>query len=83
MAAEDAESKGGRSLMDYVHEKRRAECPVCRLPDVIREQMATASDRKIKRSVVLAWLSDEHKIGLSDADLTSHYSGHHDSRRAV
>ena len=76
-----AEDKG-RSLAEYVRDKRRAECPVCSLPDDLRSQMANASDRKIKRSVVLAWLQEEHGHTLTDMDLTSHHSGHHDSRTA-
>lgn len=70
----------GLSLVEYVRERRRAECPVCRLPDAIRQQMAGASDKKIKRTVVLSWLKDEHKIDVTDSDLTTHYSAKHDER---
>jgi len=77
MGAEDP-SKGGLSLVEYARKKRAADCPVCHLPEGIRQQMLTASDKKIKRSVVLAWLAEEHGITIDDAVLTVHYSGKHD-----
>ena len=78
MAAEDA-TKGGLSLVEYARKQRQADCPVCRLPQEAREQMLTASDKKIRRSVVLMWLKEVHGVDLTDAELTSHYSGKHDS----
>ena len=68
----------GLSLMEYVREKRKESCPVCALPDAVREQMASASDRKIKRSVVVAWLRDEHKAEVSEDDINSHVNARHD-----
>ena len=76
-AAEDA-TKGGLSLVDYVREKRRESCPVCALPDALRQQMALAGDRKIKRSVVVAWLNDEHRAAVTEDDINSHVNGRHD-----
>lgn len=76
MAAEDA--KGGLSLVAYVQQKRRESCPVCALPDGLRQQMATASDRKIKRAVVVAWLRDEHGASVSEDDINTHVNARHD-----
>lgn len=67
------------TLTQYVQQQRRQECPVCQLPDDTRRQMAGATDRGIKRAVVLAWLEAEHKVKIADSDLTSHYSGKHDA----
>ena len=69
----------GLSLIEFVQKQRRAECAVCSLPDEVRQQMAKASDRKIKRATVLAWLREEHKIEIADAILTTHYSAKHDA----
>lgn len=77
MAAEDA--KGVLSLVDYARKQRQADCPVCHLPADVREQMMGAGDRKIRRSVVLAWLREVHGAAITDTELTAHYSGKHDS----
>lgn len=76
-AAEDATK--GRSLMEYARDRRRDGCEVCALPDVIRVQMAQASDKKIRRPIVLAWLRDEHGIEVADSAMTTHVNGHHDT----
>lgn len=74
-----AEDGTGRSLAEYARDRRRDGCPVCALPTDIREQMARASEKKIRRPVVLAWLRDEHNITIGDVDMTTHVNGHHDS----
>ena len=76
MVAEDAK---GRSLMEYARDRRRDGCEVCSLPDEIRTQMMGASDKKIRRPIVLAWLRDEHNIEIGDAAMTAHVNGHHDA----
>ena len=73
-----AEDKG-LSLLDYARKQRRRDCAVCNLPADIREQMAGASEKKIRRAVVLSWLADAHGISISTTDMTTHSSGHHDS----
>lgn len=77
MPAEDG-TTGGLSLVDYARKQRRSDCSVCQLPTAVREQMRDASDRKIRRSVVLAWLREVHGSSVTDVELTAHYSGKHD-----
>lgn len=72
-----AEDKG-LSLVDYARKQRQADCPVCRLPDAIKQQMLVASDKKIKRTVVMSWLKEVHSLEITDAMLTTHYSGKHE-----
>lgn len=74
-----AEDGTGRSLAEYARDRRRDGCPVCALPPDIREQMARASEKKIRRPVVLAWLRDEHGTEIKDTDMTVHVNGHHDA----
>lgn len=69
----------GTSLLDFVAERRRKDCPVCKLPDDVRVQMSTARAKKISRDDVMAWLSQA--IGaneISDQHVTRHNNGHHD-----
>lgn len=68
----------GLSLMEFVKKQRRADCAVCQLPEPLRRQMLSASEKKIKRAVVLSWLKEEHGIEISNEALTSHHSAHHD-----
>ena len=74
-----AEDGNGRSLVEYARDRRRDGCSVCALPEEIRNQMSRASEKKIRRPVVLAWLRDEHNISIQDTDMTVHVNGHHDS----
>lgn len=74
-----AEDTKGLSLVDYVRKQRRKDCAVCALPTEIREQIASASDKKIKRPIVLAWLEHAHGIKLDLAAVSAHAAGHHDS----
>jgi len=78
MGAEDPNHRGGLSLVEYARKKRSADCPVCQLPEDIRQQMRMASEKKIKRTVVLEWLHETQGLAVTDGDLTVHYSGKHD-----
>lgn len=76
MAAEDA--KGVLSLVEYARKQRRTDCVVCALSPEVRHQMLNASEKKIKRTVVLAWLEEVHGATITDGQLTAHYSGKHE-----
>lgn len=69
-------------LVDYVKAKRREACRVCQLPDDVRDQLATASDKGIKRGVVLEWLRESVGIKITDSELTVHKNGRHDEQAA-
>lgn len=69
----------GLSLVEYARKKRTADCAVCALPDDIRQQMAGASDKKIKKATVIAWLKEQRDIQITASDMTTHVNGHHDS----
>lgn len=67
-----------RSLDEFLESQKKApDCPVCKLPEDVLQQMAAASAKRVRRPVVLAWLNDEHQAGITDADLNRHYSGRH------
>lgn len=72
-------AKPVRSLMKFARDKRKKDCPVCALPAEVRNQLKGAGAVKIQRPVQLEWLRDEHKVKISDAQLTLHYSGRHDA----
>ena len=68
------------SLADFVAAKKRADCPVCALPEDIRLQLREAgSKKKIRRPEMIEWLREAHKVPISDAELTAHYSGRHEA----
>jgi len=66
------------SLVAYMRKKRRETCPVCKLPPEIRAQIASASDRGIKRKDVLEWLHTVVGVDISNDELTAHRNGRHD-----
>lgn len=70
----------GLSLMEFVKERRRAECGICALSDEVRAQIAGASDKKIKRPVVIDWLQKEHDVKVTEDDLARHVNARHDQR---
>lgn len=70
--------KTQRSLVQFAKDKRRENCSVCKLSDEVRRQMREASDKKIPRRVVKEWLETEHSKKLTDTEMTTHSSGHHD-----
>lgn len=72
-----AKPKEPKSLVDFVKAKKRADCPVCALPEEIRAQLHAASEKKIYRADQLAWLKEECGHPISGEDLNRHYSGRH------
>jgi len=70
------------NLVDFMREKRRKACPVCKLPVEIRAQLATASDRGIKRKDVLEWLHTVVGVDITNDELTAHRNGGHDDAAA-
>ncbi len=65
------------SLTEYTKEQKRKDCPVCKLPDEVLEQLREASSRKIHRRLQLLWLNEELGISISNSQLDTHYSGRH------
>lgn len=71
-------AKPKRSLVDFMRAKKRRDCPVCRLPDVLRAQLADARGKKVRRTDQLEWLAAEHGIKLTAAQFDTHHSGRHE-----
>ena len=70
-------------LAEFMRAKRREACRVCKLPADVREQLATASDRGIKRKYVLEWLRTSVGVDITDEELTAHRTGRHDDQQAA
>ncbi len=66
-----------KSLVEFRNAQRIKVCKICNLPKEIRAQMKTAKENRIHRSVVLAWLKQEHGFKFVDAELLAHIKGHH------
>jgi hypothetical protein len=62
-----------------VRDQKRKACPVCALPDVVRQQLAAASDKGIKIALQVEWLRSEHQAKVTPSDLTTHRAGRHDA----
>ena len=67
-----------QSLAEYVMAKKRADCPICKLPDEIRAQRRGAVTKKIRRAEQIEWLAAEHGVKVTVAMFDSHHSGRHE-----
>lgn len=65
------------SLADFLAAKKRADCPVCKLPVDVRGQLADARNKKITLADQVEWLK---LIGstVGHADLVRHNNARHD-----
>lgn len=79
-AAAKGAPPSGRSLTEFLLAKRREACAVCALPDDIRDQIASAREKRIERRVIREWLDEDCGIKVPDAAFTTHSNGHHDDR---
>jgi len=66
------------ALVDFMKQKKREACRVCHLPDEVRAQLRSASDKKIRRKDQLEWLREEIHAEITSGELDQHYSGRHD-----
>lgn len=66
--------------MEFSKAKRREACPVCQLPDEVREQMRSSRDKKITQQMIKEWLMTDYKKDIKLESLASHNAGHHDDR---
>jgi len=67
----------GKRLTEFIEERRRAECPVCQLPDELRDQFKVAARRKVPTAVVLEWLKVEHGVTISEEEYLRHGKSRH------
>ena len=72
-------SKSQLSLVQFAREKRRATCPVCKLPADVLAQLIEARNKKITRAVQLEWLRTEVGVTITDDQLNVHGQGRHDT----
>lgn len=82
MAARQAKHEA-QSLLEFAHARRMAErrkaCPVCRLPDQVKDDLRRGR-KSVDRETQILWLKVEHRIEITDLDFTGHYAGHHEEK---
>lgn len=70
-----------RSLAAFVHDARKKDCAVCRLPLPLREEIRSFKvRRRIPVSVIVEWLQVEHGITLTEEEWNHHQSAGHEWR---
>lgn len=68
-----------RTLEQYLLDKRRADCPVCRLAPEVRAILKRASEKGSARvAEQIEWLRLDCGATIMPGELTSHRSGGHD-----
>jgi hypothetical protein len=66
------------SLVDFVQAQRREGCPICALPEGVREQLAEAPEKKIKLADRVKWLREVCGADVTVADVSRHLNARHD-----
>lgn len=67
------------TLLQFVKDKRRANCRLCALAAPIRAELKIARERKIPRTVQIEWLKTECGIAIGEEELDLHRQGRHDA----
>ena len=78
MAPKKETRKASRSLLQFVKDKRREKCEVCRLDPEVRAQLRDAANKKIAVSVQLQWLHEETGIIVTPEQVNAHRGGRHE-----
>ena len=66
-----------KTLVEFVKDKRRADCVICNLPEEVLAQVRVATDKDINRRQVKEWLESEYQIKVTEADQVLHTNGRH------
>ena len=67
------------SLSEFVMNKKRSECAICKLPDAIRRELRDARKKKYTRAEQMEWLWAAFKIKITVSDFQTHLSGQHEA----
>lgn len=72
------------SIEDFMRNKRKEDCRVCRLSEDLRLKLSTASKKGWSRENVVEYLNehfaDDMGANVTDDELTTHFSGKHDRK---
>lgn len=71
--------KTDKTLADFMRDKKRATCPVCKLPEDIRSQLGKeATKRGFTRADQVEWLNMVVGAEITLRELSSHFSSRHE-----
>lgn len=78
--AQDAHKQASPiSLDEYLMQKKRAGCAICRLPLEARAEIKKAREKRERQADIIEWLQVAYKAKIVPADFTSHVSGRHET----
>jgi len=72
-----------RSIAEFIKDKKRAGCIVCKVPLAVRAQIVAARKRNYNIATILEWLKSEYKIRLTPEQLRLHYGAQHDGKAGM
>jgi len=67
-----------QTLVAFIKENKRANCPVCALPEEVHAQLARAKHSRIPRATIIEWLAKEYGKRFTDQQLDLHHRGRHE-----
>ena len=77
--------KGARTIHQFMTDRKKANCKVCKIPQHIKDQINVARlSRTFSMSVVKDWLEEEFGItGIPLIDFRRHYSAAHEGEDGI
>jgi hypothetical protein len=67
------------TLAEFIMDKKRAACAICRLPAAIRSELSDARKKRYSRAEQIEWLQTVFKIKITTQDFQTHQSGQHEA----
>jgi hypothetical protein len=65
------------TVAEFLLNKKRAECPVCRLKEPARSLVLEAKKKGERQADIIEYLQAVHRIKVAPADFASHISQRH------
>lgn len=79
-----SQQSSNKSLSEFIGEKARAGCPLCRLPKEVRSQLGKAATKRgFTRDDQLEWLRACYKVDVTAEQLAKHLSSNQHLRGEV
>lgn len=78
MPSRPQSQKVKQSIVDFLREKERAQCPVCTLPESWRQQLQFAREKGIRIADQVEFLRKKGRIKLRPQEIMHHNNKRHD-----
>ena len=67
------------TVAEFLLNKRRAVCPVCKLKDSVKAMVTDAKKKGERQADILEYLQAVHRITITPREFTAHAAGRHET----